>query len=148
MKIFNKILIITVLLGINFLAKSMNQVPQNHPLLQAALARADLNPENNANQAGSTNGEGAYISATGTGWIPSYAVVNLQGTYRLGKSVDLFARIVNVLDKQYSTAGFLTTNTFSPNGAFRANPDELTHENAVSPGTPRALWAGVRLHFD
>jgi outer membrane receptor protein involved in Fe transport len=104
--------------------------------------------ENNANQAGATNGEGAYISPTGTGWIPSYAVVNLQGTYQLGKSVDLFARIVNVLDKQYSTAGFLTSSTFDPNGTFRANPDERTHENAVSPGTPRAVWAGVRLHFD
>ncbi len=104
--------------------------------------------ENNANQAGGTNGEGAYISPTGTGWIPSYALVNLQGTYRLGKSVDLFARIVNVLDKQYSTAGFLTSSTFNPNGTFRANPNERTHENAVSPGTPRAVWAGVRLHFD
>jgi outer membrane receptor protein involved in Fe transport len=104
--------------------------------------------ENNANQAGATNGEGARISPTGTGWIPSYAVVNLQGTYQLGKSVDLFARIVNVLDKQYSTAGFLTSSTFNPNGTFRANPDERTHENAVSPGTPRAVWAGVRLHFD
>jgi len=104
--------------------------------------------ENNANQAGATNGEGVHISATGTGWIPSYAVVNLQGTYQLGKSVDLFARIVNVLDKQYSTAGFLTGSTFNPNGTFRANPDERTHENAVSPGTPRAVWAGVRLHFD
>jgi len=104
--------------------------------------------ENNANQAGGTNGEGAFIAPTGTGWIPSYALVNLQGTYGLEKSVDLFARIVNVLDKQYSTAGFLTTNTFNPNGTFRSSPLDPTHENAVSPGTPRAVWAGVRLHFD
>jgi outer membrane receptor protein involved in Fe transport len=104
--------------------------------------------ENNANHAGATNGAGAYISPTGTGWIPSYAVVNLQGTYHLGKSVDLFARIVNVLDKQYSTAGFLSRNTFNPNGTFRANPGDRTNENAVSPGAPRAVWAGVRVHFD
>jgi len=104
--------------------------------------------ENNANQAGGTNGEGAFIAPTGTGWIPSYALINLQGTYGLEKSVDLFARIVNVLDKQYSTAGFLTTNTFNPNGTFRSNPLDPTHENAVSPGTPRAVWAGVRVHFD
>jgi len=88
------------------------------------------------------------IAPTGTGWIASYALINLQGTYRLEKSVDLFARIVNVLDKQYSTAGFLTTNTFNPNGTFRSNPLDPTHENAVSPGTPRAVWAGVRVHFD
>jgi outer membrane receptor protein involved in Fe transport len=104
--------------------------------------------ENNANQAGGTNGAGAYISPTGTGWIPSYAVVNLQGTYHLGKSVEIFARIVNVLDEQYSTAGFLTRNTFNPNGTFRSNPGDRTNENAVSPGTPRAVWAGVRLHWD
>ena len=104
--------------------------------------------ENNANQAGGVNGEGALIAPTGTGWIASYALINLQGTYRLEKSVDLFARIVNVLDRQYSTAGFLTTNTFNPNGTFRSNPLDPTHENAVSPGTPRAVWAGVRVHFD
>ncbi len=102
--------------------------------------------ENNANQAGGTNGQGAYIS--GTGWIPGYAVVNLQGTYHVGKSVDVFARVVNLLDRQYSTAGFLTTNTFNPNGSFRVNPNDWTNENAVSPGTPLAVWAGVRLHFD
>ena len=104
--------------------------------------------ENNANQAGATNGEGAFIAPTGSGWIPSYALIGLQGTYRLEKAVDLFARIVNVLDKQYSTAGFLTTDTFSPNGTFRSNPRDWTHENAVSPGAPRAVWAGVRVHFD
>jgi len=104
--------------------------------------------ENNANQAGGTNGAGAFISPTGSGWIPSYAVIDLQGTWHLEKSVALFARIANVLDQQYSTAGFLTTNTFNPDGTFRSNPLDRTHENAVSPGTPRALWAGVRVHFD
>ena len=71
----------------------------------------------------------------------------MQGTWHLGKSVDLFARIVNVLDKQYFTAGFLTTNTFGPDGIFRSNPGERIHENAVSPGTPRAVWAGARVHL-
>jgi iron complex outermembrane receptor protein len=104
--------------------------------------------ENNANMAGGTNGEGAYISPTGTGWIPSYAVVNLQATYHAGKRVDLFARLVNAFDKKYATAGFLTSNTFNPNGSFRADPANYTNENAVSPATPRAIWAGVRLHFN
>jgi outer membrane receptor protein involved in Fe transport len=102
--------------------------------------------ENNANQAGGTNGAGDVILGTGT--IPGYAVVNLQATCHLGKSVELFARLVNVLDKEYATAGFLTTNTFNPNGSFRPDPDDWTNENAVSPGTPRAIWAGLRAHFD
>jgi outer membrane receptor protein involved in Fe transport len=104
--------------------------------------------ENNANVAGGTNGEGALVSPTGTGWIPSYAVVNLQGTYHWGRRIELFARLVNALNKEYATAGFLTSNTFNPNGTFRFDPDTYTNESAVSPATPRAIWAGVRIHLN
>jgi outer membrane receptor protein involved in Fe transport len=104
--------------------------------------------ENNANQAGATNGAGQYISPDATGWIPSYSIVNLQGTYRLGEAVQLFARVVNLFDQTYATAGFLASNTFTPSGAFRPNPEDWTNENAVSPGAPRAIWAGVRMHLD
>jgi outer membrane receptor protein involved in Fe transport len=104
--------------------------------------------ENNANVAGDTNGEGATTNpVTGTGAIPSYMVVNVMGTYHLGTRVDLFARVVNVLNKQYATAGFLTDNAFNPNGPFRADPDDWTNENAVSPAPPRAVWGGVRVRF-
>ena len=102
--------------------------------------------ENNANQAGTTNGQGEYIE--GTGQIPGYVLVNLQGTYHLGSRLELFARVVNLLDRKYATAGFLTTNTFTPSGAFRSDPEDWTNENAISPGAPRGVWAGVRLHFD
>jgi outer membrane receptor protein involved in Fe transport len=101
--------------------------------------------ENNANQAGSTNGEGAYIE--GSGWIAGYAVVNLHSTYRIGRHVAIFARLVNLFDKEYSTAGFLTSNSFTPSGAFIADPANWTNENAVSPGEPRAIWAGVRIEL-
>jgi iron complex outermembrane receptor protein len=101
--------------------------------------------ENNANQAGGTNEEGAFIE--GSGWIPGYAVVNLQSTYHVTDDFDLFARLVNLFDKEYSTAGFLTSNSFNPNGTFRSNPNDWTNENAVSPAQPRAIWAGVRIHF-
>jgi outer membrane receptor protein involved in Fe transport len=102
--------------------------------------------ENNANQAGGTNAEGAFIS--GTGWIPGYTVINLQGTYHVTKYAEVFARLVNVMNKEYATAGFLTSNSFNPNGSFRFNPNDWTHENAVSPAPPRAIWAGVRIHFN
>jgi outer membrane receptor protein involved in Fe transport len=104
--------------------------------------------ENNANGAGGTNGEGAFISPTGTGWIPSYAVINLQSTYHVNKYAEIFARVVNVANKQYATAGFLTSNSFTPNGTFETDPDDWTNENAVSPAQPRAVWAGVRIHFN
>ncbi len=102
--------------------------------------------ENNANRAGGTNGEGTTIQ--GSGWISGYSVVNLHSTYRLGKSADLFVRLVNVFDKHYATAGFLTRNPFNPNGSFRDNPDAWTHENAVSPAQPRAVWLGMRYRWN
>ncbi len=40
--------------------------------------------ENNANRAGGTNGQGATIQ--GSGWIPGYAVVNLQSTVHVAKA--------------------------------------------------------------
>ena len=104
--------------------------------------------ENNANQAGATNAQGAFISATGSGCIPGYAVLNLLGTWHASKHADVFARIANVANRHYATAGFLTSNSFNPNGSFRADPATWTNENAVSPGAPRAIWAGIRVRFD
>lgn len=102
--------------------------------------------ENNANQAGGTNGEGQYIM--GSGRIGGYAVVNLQGTYHLSPRFDVFARCANLLNHEYATAGFLSTNTFNPNGTYRFDRAEWTNENAVAPGAPFAVWAGVRLTLD
>jgi outer membrane receptor protein involved in Fe transport len=68
--------------------------------------------ENNANQPGGTNGEGAYV--TGSGWSSGYTLMTLHGTYHMGKTFDVFARLVNVFDKHYATAGFLTSSTFNP----------------------------------
>jgi outer membrane receptor for ferric coprogen and ferric-rhodotorulic acid len=101
--------------------------------------------ENNANQAGGTNGEGAFIA--GSGWISGYGVLNLHGTYHIGRSADAFIRVVNVFDKNHATAGFLTSNSFNPDGSFRPDPSDWTNENAVSPAQPRAAWVGVRFHW-
>ena len=102
--------------------------------------------ENNANQAFGVNGEGAQV--LGTGWVGGYAVVNLFSTARVTRVLDLFVRVNNLLDRKYGTAGFLTSNSFDPNGSFRSDPDDWTNENAISPGAPRAYWAGLRLHWD
>jgi outer membrane receptor protein involved in Fe transport len=102
--------------------------------------------ENNANQAGGTNGEGAYIA--GSGWIPGYTVVNLQTAYHITKHAEVFARLINLFDKQYATAGFLTSSSFNPNGSFIANPSNWPNENAISPAAPRAIWAGVRVQWE
>lgn len=101
--------------------------------------------ENNANRAGVRNSAGDDIA--GSGRISGYTVLALHSTYRLGKSTDLFVRIANVFDKKYATAGFLTSNSFAANGAFRADPQAWTHENAVSPAQPRAVWLGMRYRW-
>jgi outer membrane receptor protein involved in Fe transport len=102
--------------------------------------------ENNANQAGGTNGAGAYVS--GSGWISGYTVVNLQSTYHITKRAELFARLINLFDKQYATAGFLTSSSFNPNGSFIPNPNNWPNENAVSPAAPRAIWIGMRVQWE
>ena len=105
--------------------------------------------ENNANVAGTTDvATGSYISPTGTGWIPSYALLNFNGTYRFTRNLEIFGRIVNAMNKQYYTAGFLTSDAYDPDGVLRVNPNDWTNENGVVPGAPRAIWAGVRLHFN
>jgi outer membrane receptor protein involved in Fe transport len=101
--------------------------------------------ENNANQPGVTNAAGAFVS--GSGWIAGYAVINLTATYRVTSKFEIFARVVNLLDREYATAGFLTSNSFTPSGAFIPNPANWPNENAVSPAEPRAIWAGLRLRW-
>ena len=102
--------------------------------------------ENNANQPGQTNGAGAYVA--GSGWISGYALVNLQSTYRVEKHLELFARLDNLFDKRYATAGFLTSSAFNPSGSFITNPADWPNENAVSPGAPRAVFGGIRVRFE
>jgi outer membrane receptor protein involved in Fe transport len=101
--------------------------------------------ENNANHGGGTNGEGEFIQ--GSGWLAGYTLVNLRATYHISKHAEIFARIVNVMNENYATGGFLTSNSFNPNGSLRTNPNDWTNENAVSPGAPRAIWAGLRVRF-
>jgi outer membrane receptor protein involved in Fe transport len=97
--------------------------------------------ENNANVA---DGE----SVLGSGKIGGYSVVNLESTYHPLEMLDLFVKVMNVFDKHYATAGFLTSNSFNPGGAFRADPNDWTNENAVSPAQPVSVWAGVRLRIE
>jgi outer membrane receptor protein involved in Fe transport len=102
--------------------------------------------ENNANQAGGTNAAGEYV--LGSGWISGYTVVNLQSTYHITKHVQVFGRLTNLFDKQYATAGFLTSSSFNPNGSLIPNPNNWPNENAVSPAAPRAIWVGMRVQWE
>jgi outer membrane receptor protein involved in Fe transport len=104
--------------------------------------------ENNANVAGTTDAAtGAYISPDGTGWIPGYIQLNCNGSYRFNEHVEIFARMTNVLNRNYYTAGFLTQNVYTRSGTFIADPNGWTNENNVVPSAPREIWGGVRMRF-
>jgi outer membrane receptor for monomeric catechols len=72
----------------------------------------------------------------GSGKIGGYSVLNMHSSYQVAKFMDVFVRALNLLDHKYATAGFLTSNSFDPNGTFRADPDHWTNENALSAAQP------------
>ena len=89
--------------------------------------------ENNDHQ-----GEGAKVRG--------YTVVNLDTRYKFGKSGwQAFARVNNVFDKEYYSAGMLGESFFTPNGTFEDGEDHF--QPLYSPGAPRAAWIGVRYEF-
>ena len=58
----------------------------------------------------------------------------------------LFAKVNNVFDRKYATAGLLGVNPFV-GGSFQADPGNWQRETFVTPGAPRAAWVGVRYAF-
>jgi len=81
----------------------------------------------------------------GPGRIPGYAILNLNAEAKLGGGWQMFAKVNNVFDKRYATAGALAENPFV--GGFQTNPDNWHRETFVAPGAPRAAWIGVRYAF-
>jgi outer membrane receptor protein involved in Fe transport len=80
------------------------------------------------------------------GRIPGYTVVNLDGRYRVAKGLDLFARVVNLFNKQYSNFGILGENFFTgPDHTFDGN--NPVDEQFRSPGVPRGAWIGLRYQW-
>lgn len=118
--------------------------------------------ENNQHQAGSVTSVVDNIGTTETrtfqdsGKIPGYAVLHLQAQYRIQKGITLFAKVNNLFDKEYYTAGSLVSNPFVASGGapgnlgvsgFNHNSSNWERSTAYSPGAPRALWVGVGWDF-
>ena len=70
--------------------------------------------------------------------LDSYALLNLNARYEPIKHLELWARIDNVTNARYETAGALNFNAF-------ANP--IGAERFVAPGAPIAAYAGARVRF-
>ena len=92
------------------------------------------------------NESGTQADTAGVGRVPGWATLNLHTRYRVARNVELFGRIVNVLDRRFATGGVLGVNAF-PGGAFAVNPADWTREAFYAPGVPRLLQAGVRVEL-
>lgn len=71
------------------------------------------------------------------GKIPGYAFVNLDTRYNFNQNWQVFGKITNVFDKQYTTFGILNSSIYG-NG----NPELF-----VTPSVPRAIWVGINYNF-
>jgi len=83
------------------------------------------------------------VNFLGPGEISGYALLNLNSVWKLEKNLQLFARISNVFDRRYATAGALRQNFF-PGGSL-APAGSQTNETFYAPGAPRGIWVGIQL---
>ncbi|MBK7646389.1 MAG: TonB-dependent receptor [Betaproteobacteria bacterium] len=103
--------------------------------------------ENNQHQSGTaTDALGSTRTFDGPGKVPGYAILNVNAEAKLGGGWQLFAKVNNVFDKHYATAGALAENPFV-GGSLQSNPDDWRRETFVAPGAPRSAWLGVRYVF-
>jgi outer membrane receptor protein involved in Fe transport len=124
------------------------QLTANIDLISISSSYARGN-ENNEHEA---DGE-FYIGPGKTG---GYTVVNFGVEYRPIQSMQIFAQVNNLFDREYFTGSQLGSTGFNEAGAFVARPfDEpvvdgerpLLGTTFVAPGAPRAYWLGVRFSF-
>jgi outer membrane receptor protein involved in Fe transport len=70
--------------------------------------------------------------------LDGYTILNLHARYQPIEHLEIWARVDNVADAEYETAGALNFNAFA---------DPIGVERFVAPGPPRAAWGGVRVRF-
>jgi outer membrane receptor protein involved in Fe transport len=97
--------------------------------------------ENNRHQADN-------VTYFGSGKVGGYGVLNLDTRYKFATSGwQLFAKVNNVFDRKYYTAGLLGENSFVAAGSTFATDAESKKELFLAPGAPRAAWIGLRYDF-
>lgn len=101
--------------------------------------------ENNQHQSGTFSDRlgGGPRTFLGPGKAAGYGVVNLSARLKLDKEWELAARISNLFDHRYATAGALAENPFDARGSFQTNSSNWTRESFFSPGAPRSLYVAL-----
>jgi outer membrane receptor protein involved in Fe transport len=102
--------------------------------------------ENNKHQASSAAcvGDDADEIPCTKGKTSAYAIVNLDTQYNVGGGWKVFAKAINIFDKDYETTGRLGASHFGSTGVW---DNETNGTRLLSPGAPRAGWIGVRYEF-
>ncbi len=79
------------------------------------------------------------------GKIGGFAVVNLDTRYNFPNGWQLFGRLNNIFDREYSSGGMLGEHRFDvASGQFSGNE---VNDIFYAPGAPRAGWFGARYVF-
>ncbi|HEY9277067.1 MAG TPA: TonB-dependent receptor [Methylotenera sp.] len=103
---------------------------------------ADVYARGNENNKHKANSGSGY---QGDGKVSGYTVVNLDTRYKFGASGwQVFAKAINIFDKEYASGGLLGENWINQSGAFAG---EDSPSKLLMPGAPRAGWLGVRYDF-
>jgi len=82
--------------------------------------------------------------------LPGYTVASLRTSYQLGKHVQLFANVQNLLDRHYSTFGILGNPTGVGAPGVPVNGelgDSGVDPRFQSPAMPRSYFGGVKISF-
>lgn len=96
------------------------------------------------------NENGAHVpdglDFNGSGHVGGYALLDLTTSWKMNRRVELFAKVANVFNRRYASAGQLGRNGFDASGAVLP-PDAWRNEQFVAPGAPRAVWLGMRMQL-
>ncbi len=94
------------------------------------------------------NDNNSHVSGALTpGKLSGYTVVNLDTQVDVGQGWKVFAKAINIFDKDYYSAGRLGETYFSSSGAWNGTDAGERSLTSVVPGAPRAGWIGVRYEF-
>jgi iron complex outermembrane recepter protein len=93
-----------------------------------------------------------YYDYIGKGSTPGYAVFNLRVNYKITQGINMFLKLDNVFDREYSTAGNLALSPFNAAGQFMTgtvqSASEWNNTTFIGLGAPRAAWIGISMDLN
>jgi iron complex outermembrane recepter protein len=108
--------------------------------------------ENNEHQPRDRILPAEYYDYIGEGSIPGYAVFNLRANYKVSPGVNVFMKIDNIFNREYSTAGNLALTPFNAAGQFQMGTTQRNTDwnntTFIGPGAPRAAWIGLSIDWN